>query len=44
MKHVNVNVDFVNVDASICNNKQRWNDNKSRCECKQVIKKGVCHK
>ena len=22
------------LDASICNNKQRWNDDKCRCECK----------
>ena len=25
-------------------NKQRWNKNKSRCECKEVIDKGVCDK
>ena len=29
------------VDASICNNKQRWNDDKCRCECKELIDKGV---
>ena len=29
-------------DASICNNKQRWNDDKCRCECKKSIDKGVC--
>ena len=23
------------LDASICNNKQRWNDDKCRCECKE---------
>ena len=22
------------LDSSICNNKQRWNDDKCRCECK----------
>ena len=22
------------LDASVCNNKQRWNDGKCRCECK----------
>ena len=22
-------------DESICNNKQRWNDDKCRCECKE---------
>ena len=26
----------------ICNNKQRWNKDKSRCECKELIDKGVC--
>ena len=28
--------------ASACNNKQRWNDDKWRCECKVLIDKGVC--
>ena len=32
------------LDASICNNKQRWNDDKCRCECKELIDKGVCDK
>ena len=32
------------LDASLCNNKQRWNDNKCRCECKELIDKGVCDK
>ena len=27
-----------------CNNKQRWNENKCRCECKELIDKGVCDK
>ena len=22
------------LDGSVCNNKQRWNDGKCRCECK----------
>ena len=30
------------LDASICNNKQRWNDNKCRCECKELIDKWMC--
>ena len=30
------------LDASVCNNKQRWNDDKCRCECKKLIDKGVC--
>ena len=32
------------LDASICNNKQRWNEDKCRCECKDLIDKGVCDK
>ena len=28
-------------DASVCNNKQRWNEDKCRCECKELIDKGV---
>ena len=30
--------------GSDCNNKQRWNDDKCRCECKELIDKGVCDK
>ena len=32
------------LDASICNNKQRWNYDKCRCECEEVIDKGMCYK
>ena len=32
------------LDASVCNNKQRWNEDKCRCECKELIDKGVCNK
>ena len=32
------------LDASVCNNKQRWNEDKSRCECKKLMNKGVCNK
>ena len=32
------------LDASVCNNKQRWNDDKCRCECKELIDKGVWDK
>ena len=28
------------LDASVCNNKQRWNEDKCRCECKELIDKG----
>ena len=29
---------------NVCNNKQRLNKNKCRCECKELIDKGVCDK
>ena len=32
------------LDAIVCNNKQRWNKNKCRCDCKELIDKGVCYK
>ena len=32
------------LDASICNNKQRWNNDKCRCECKELVDKGICNK
>ena len=32
------------LDASVCNNKQRWNEDKCRCECKELIDKGICGK
>ena len=32
------------LDANICNNKQRWNDDKCICECKELIDKGTCNK
>ena len=28
-------------NSSVCNNKQRWNDDKCRCECKELIDKGA---
>ena len=31
-------------DASVCNNKQRWNEDTCRCECKELIDKGACDK
>ena len=30
------------LDKIICNSKQRWNEDKYRCECKELIDKGVC--
>ena len=32
------------LDASVCNNKQRWNEDKCRCECEELVDKGVCDK
>ena len=32
------------LDASVCSNKQRWNNDKCRCRCKELIDKGVCDK
>ena len=32
------------LDTSICNNKQRWNDDKCRCKYKELNDKGVCDK
>ena len=30
------------LDASVCNNKQRRNEDNCRCECKGLIDKGMC--
>ena len=32
------------LDASVCDDKKRWNDNKGRYEFKELIDKGVCDK
>ena len=33
------------LDSSICNNKQRWNQDKCRCECIEKLSgKGICDK
>ena len=32
------------LDASVCNDKQLWNNGKCRCECKELIDKGRCNK
>ena len=32
------------LDAIVCNNKQRWNEDKCMCKCKELIDKGVCDK
>ena len=31
-------------NSSVCNNEQRWNDDKCRFECKELIDKLVCDK
>ena len=32
------------LDGSVCNNKQHWNNDKCRCECKESIDEGACDK
>ena len=32
------------LDAIVCYNKQRWNNDKCRCDCKELIENGVCDK
>ena len=32
------------LDAGVCNSKQRWNRDKCRCECQEMIDKGICDK
>ena len=32
------------LDASVFNNKQRWNNDNYQCECKELIDKGICDK
>ena len=32
------------LDASVCNNKQRMNNDKCQCECKELIDKCICNK
>ena len=31
-------------DGSVCYNKQRWNEDKCRCECEELIDKVICDK
>ena len=42
MKRISVNVD--QIQAFVIINKQRWNDDKCRCECKELTDKGVYDK
>ena len=32
------------LDASVCNNKKRWNNDKCKCECEKSTDKEVCGK
>ena len=32
------------LDASVCNDKQRWNEDKCKCECNELVDKGVWDK
>ena len=32
------------LDAIVCNDKQRWSNDKCQCKCKELIDKGVCDK
>ena len=41
MRHVNAKVDQIQVFVNI---NQNWKDDKCRCECKELIDKGVCGK
>ena len=29
---------------TVCNNRQRWNEDKCRCKCKELIDKEICDK
>ena len=30
------------LDAIVCNDKQRWNNDKCWCQCKELINRSVC--
>ena len=32
------------LEETVCNNKQRWNKDKCRYQCKVLINKGICDK
>ena len=32
------------LDGRFCDNKQSWNEDKCRCECKELIDKAICNK
>ena len=41
IKYLSVNVGQM---QAVVKKKQHWNDDKCRCECKELIDKGVCDK
>ena len=46
-RHVSWNETFIcwyRLDASVCNDKQHWNNDKCSYECKELIDKGICDK
>ena len=32
------------LNASVCNNKQQWDNDKCQCECKELVDKSICDK
>ena len=32
------------LSASVCNSRERWNEDKCRCECKELVDKRICDK
>ena len=32
------------LNSIVCNNKQKWNKDKSKCECKELVEKQECDK
>ena len=32
------------LSATVFNNRQRWNEDKCRCECKELVGQGICDK
>ena len=43
-RHVEWDETCKRLGASVCDNKQCWNEEKCRSECKELIDKGICDK
>ena len=41
-RYVHNDMCICRLDKIICNSKQRWNEDKCRCECKELIDKERC--